>query len=54
NVQKPKKKKEETNGVPEAKSNGAEAKPKKSKAKKSEGASGEEGLAVQSQCYKLQ
>lgn len=47
-VQKPKKKKEETNGAADAKT-GKEAKPKKTKTKKSEDTSKEEGDAVQSE-----
>ncbi|KAM4613917.1 tubby-related protein 3-like [Polymixia lowei] len=44
---KPKKKKEEANGITEAKSNGTEAKTKKAKSKKSEDLSGEESTAIQ-------
>lgn len=47
-MQKPKKKKEETNGAADAK-NGKEAKPKKTKTKKSEETSKEESDAVQSE-----
>ena len=49
NPQKPKKKKEEANGTTEAKLNGSEAKPKKTKTKKSEDASEEESPAIQSE-----
>lgn len=47
-MQKPKKKKEETNGAADAK-NGKEAKPKKIKTKKSEDTSKVESDAVQSE-----
>ncbi|XP_070705408.1 tubby-related protein 1 [Pempheris klunzingeri] len=46
-IQKPKKKKEEVNGTTEAKLNGKEAKPKKTKIKKNEDASEEDTLAIQ-------
>uniref|UniRef100_A0A3Q1DFE5 Tubby C-terminal domain-containing protein n=1 Tax=Amphiprion ocellaris TaxID=80972 RepID=A0A3Q1DFE5_AMPOC len=46
-LQKPKKKKEEANGTTEAKLNGTEAKPKKSKTKKSEDVVEEDSSAIQ-------
>lgn len=49
NPQKLKKKKDETNGETEAKLNAKEAKPKKTKTKKSEDVSEEEGTAIQSE-----
>lgn len=49
NPQKPKKKKEEANGTTEAKLNGSDAKPKKTKTKKSEDASDEGSPAIQSE-----